>query len=292
MGTAMGTRAAPTFANIFMSKIDKLVLEASDSHSLFFKRFIDDIFMLWTGTEGQFLEFMEKINSLHSTIKFTHSYNLQEKSTTFLDTTVQFINGKLSTDLYRKETDKVQYLLPNSNHPSHIFKNIPFSLALRLVRICSSRENLKKRLEELKVMLLSRKYNKGVINAAIKRALEVDRREALIKVTKKPNDRVICALTFNPKLPSVSHILQKHWKTMSADSKMLKIFPKPPMVAFRQPANLKNMLVRAKLPSKQKEKRIILGMKPCHNPSNTCSYVSTTKEAKSSHTKEVVTLKG
>ena len=141
-------------------------------------------------------------------------------------------------------------------------------------------------------MLLSRKYNKGVINAAIKRALEVDRREALIKVTKKPNDRVICALTFNPKLPSVSHILQKHWKTMSADSKMLKIFPKPPMVAFRQPANLKNMLVRAKLPSKQKEKRIILGMKPCHNPCNTCPYVSTTKEAKSSQTKEVVTLKG
>jgi hypothetical protein len=159
----------------------------------------------------------------------------------------------------------VQYLLPNSNHPSHIFKNIPFSLALRLVRICSSRDKLKKRLEELKVMLLSRKYNKGVINAAIKRALEVDRKEALIKVTKKPNDRVICALTFNPKLPSVSHILQKHWKTMSTDSKMLKIFPKLPMVAFRQPANWKSMLVRANLPSKQKEKRIILRMKPCHN---------------------------
>jgi hypothetical protein len=292
MGTAMGTRVAPTFANIFMAKIDKLVLEASDSFSLFFKRFLDDIFMLWTGTESQFLNFMKKINLIHPTIKFTHSYNLKERSTTFLDTTMQVINGKLSTDLYRKETDKVQYLLPNSNHPSHIFKNIPFSLALRLLRICSSRENLIKRLEELKVMLLSRKYNKGVINAAIKRALEIDRREGLNKVTKKLNDRVICALTFNPKLPSISHILHKHWKTMTTDNKMLKIFPKPPMVAFRQPANLKSMLVRAKLPSKQKEKIIILGMKPCHNPCNTCLYVSTTKVAKSSHTKEIDTIKG
>ena len=144
-------------------KIDKLVLKACDSFSLFFKKFIDDIFMLWTGTENQFLAFMNKTNLVHPTIKFTHSYNLKERLTTFLDTSVQVINGKLVTDLYRKETDKVQYLLPNSNHPSHKFKNIPFSLALQLVRICSSRDKLKKRLEELKAMLLSRKYNKDLI---------------------------------------------------------------------------------------------------------------------------------
>jgi hypothetical protein len=71
------------------------------------------------------------------------------------------------TDLYRKETDKVQYLLPISNHPSHIFKNIQFSLALRLVRICSSRVDLLRRLEELKAMLITRKYKK-MINNAIK----------------------------------------------------------------------------------------------------------------------------
>jgi hypothetical protein len=70
-------------------------------------------------------------------------------------------------DLYRKENDKVQNLLPNSNHPSHIFKNIPSSLALRLVRICSSRADLIKRLDELQAILISRKYNKGVKNTAI-----------------------------------------------------------------------------------------------------------------------------
>ena len=79
---------------------------------------------------------------------------------------------------------------------------------------------------------------------------------------------------------------------MTADNKMLKIFPKPPMVAFRQPANLQSMLCRAKLPSEQKVKRKVLGMKPCHNPCNTCPYVSTTKVAKSSHTKETITLTG
>jgi hypothetical protein len=193
------------------------------------------------------------------------------------------------TSKYRKETDKAQYLLPNSNHPSHIFKNIPFSLALRLVRICSSKENLLKRIEELKLMLLFRKYNKGVIHATIKRALEKDRGEALKKVTKKnPNDRVICTLTFNPKLPSVSNVKHKDWKTMTSDNKMLKTFPKPSMVPFRQHAYLKSMYCKAKLPSKQKEKRTIMGMETCHKPCNTCPYVSTRKVAKTSHTKETI----
>jgi hypothetical protein len=36
MGTAMGTRAAPTFANIFMAKIDSLVLTARVSHPILY----------------------------------------------------------------------------------------------------------------------------------------------------------------------------------------------------------------------------------------------------------------
>jgi hypothetical protein len=66
---------------------------------------------------------------------------------------------------------------------------------------------------------------------------------------------------------------------------MLKTFLKPPMEAFRQPPNLKSMLCRAKLPSKQKQKRILLRMKPCQNPCNTCPYVLTIHKAKSSQTK-------
>ena len=91
------------------------------------------------------------------------------------------------------------------------------------------------------------------------------RKACLNKVTKNKNERTVLSLTYNPKLPSVPQIIKKHWRTLTKDIKMLKTFPKPPMVAFRQPPNLKSMLYRAKLPSKQKQKRILLGMKPCHN---------------------------
>jgi hypothetical protein len=165
---------------------------------------------------------MTKINTLHETIKFTHSYCFKDKSTTFLDMTVKIAKNKILTDLYRKPSDKVQYLLQNSCHPSHIFKSIPYSSALRLVRICSTKDLLNKRLEELKVMLLSRKYNKNIVNEALKKAKTINKSEILKKRQKRQNDRVVLALTFNLKLPSVSNIVKKHWKTMTQDPNMKK----------------------------------------------------------------------
>jgi hypothetical protein len=93
IGTAMGTRVASTYANIFMEKIDNLVKECGVTENknqiLFYKRFIDAILIFWKGTKQEFLEFMAQINTLHSTIKFTHEFNLENKSTTYLDTTIQ-----------------------------------------------------------------------------------------------------------------------------------------------------------------------------------------------------------
>ena len=78
---------------------------------------------------------------------------------------------------------------------------------------------------------------------------------------------------------------------MTLDPKMSKVFPTPPMVAFKQPPNLKNVLCRAKLPTKQKPKRVVSGMKKCNNPCNTCPYVLASNKIQSSQTKEIVNLK-
>ena len=131
--------------------------------------------MIWTGTVLEFEDFLTEINKLHKTIKFTASYDFENRSTSFLNTVITIKNGLITTDLYRKPTDKVQYLLPTSCHPKHIFTNIPYSLALRLVRICSTKEILSQRLEELSKMLLSRCYNKNVIKAAVDKASKLDR---------------------------------------------------------------------------------------------------------------------
>jgi desmoglein 4 len=296
IGTAIGTRAAPTYANIFMEKIDSLVQECGVNenlnHILFYKRFIDDILIFWKGSEEKFLEFMSQINTLHPTIKFTHEFDKKNKSTTYLDTTIQIKEGKIITDLYRKETDRIQYLLPNSCHPAHICKNVPYSLALRLVRICSEKVTLDKRLVELENMLLSRKYNKNVVKNALNKAREIKREDALEKVKKKKNDRVILAVQYHPKLPSISKIIVKHWRTMTRDIEAKDTFPKPPMVAYRQPPNLKSVLCRAKLPKGGNTKRKLVGLKRCYKPCEICPYILNSKEFYSTHTNEKFLLKG
>ena len=57
---------------------------------------------------------------------------------------------KICTDLFRKVTANPTALLLSSAHHGHIIHNIVNSMALRLLRICSSEENFENRLKELK----------------------------------------------------------------------------------------------------------------------------------------------
>ena len=72
----------------------------------------------------------------------------------FLDTACSIEKGKIVLDLYRKESDRNQYLLTSSCHPVGCTKNIPYSLGLRIVRICTNPTTRDTRLEELKTFLI------------------------------------------------------------------------------------------------------------------------------------------
>ena len=135
--------------------------------------------------------------------------------------------------MYRKKTDRNQYLLTSSCHPAHTTQNIPFSLALRIVRICSLPEDREKRFKELKQLLLTRDYKSGVINNAIQKARKISRPEALKKVVKIQNSqRPVFTVSFDPRLPSISKIVNRHWRTMRQDPYLAQVFPQPPLIAY------------------------------------------------------------
>ena len=71
-GTAMGTKMAVAFANIFMAKIEKEILRQSSIKPIFWKRFIDDVISVWDTSRNEIEEFLLQANNLHPTIKFTH----------------------------------------------------------------------------------------------------------------------------------------------------------------------------------------------------------------------------
>ena len=95
---------------------------------------------------------------------------LEMNSLPFLDVLCSIKENKIVTDLYRKETDRNQYLLTSSCHPVECAENIPFSLALRIVRICSEIETREARFLELKQLLQEREYKTRMIKSAIEKA--------------------------------------------------------------------------------------------------------------------------
>ena len=156
-------------------------------------------------------------DNLHPTIKFTSSFSKSEIS--FLDVNVLLINGTLQTDLCVKPTDKQQYLLKSSRHPSHTKKSIPYSMQpLRQRRICLTDDFFNKRLNELTTHLINRGYKHLFIQQEINKV------------------RLI------PALPNINHIISGNLNILNSSQRCKEALPSPPLISYRSCNNL----VRAK----------------------------------------------
>ena len=68
-GTAMGTKLAVAFANIFMSAVETEIINKSKTKPLRWKRYIDDVFSLWDAKGEEIDQFILEANRHHPTIK-------------------------------------------------------------------------------------------------------------------------------------------------------------------------------------------------------------------------------
>ena len=267
-------------------------------HLHLWKRYIDDIFIIWKDSWDSFLEFFNYINDFHRTMKYDEPcYDPSTNSCNFLDLNISVQNGKIITDLYRKPTDKPRALLPSSAHPTHIPSNIVYSMAFRLIRICSEEDSFNKRLIELKDdFLIPRGYKPKLIDGQFKRILGLpgnnylEKRKGALKKKEKnqgDNRRIIVPFQYNPLLPKLSTVLVKHYNTMTFNNPDLKeIFPQPPMGALRQGPNLRKHLCRSQLSKSSRDinyqrnsRKNAAGWKKCSKPCPVCPFTAPPKKA-------------
>ncbi|XP_072422902.1 uncharacterized protein [Chiloscyllium punctatum] len=161
-GTAMGTKFAPQYANIFMHRFEQDFFSMQDLQPTLYTKYIDDIFFLWTHGEESLIKLHSDINKFHPTIKLTMDYS--RLSVSFLDTCVSIKDGHVSTTLYRKPTYNLTMLHFSSFHPKHIKTAIPYGQALRTHQICSDEEECDRHLEVLKDALTRTGYDAQLID--------------------------------------------------------------------------------------------------------------------------------
>ena len=242
LGCAMGTKCAPNYANIFMGDFEeKYIYPFIEHYSSLYLRYIDDIFIIWKGTKGEFEKFIKDLNSKHATIKF--EYEISKKEINFLDTTV-FIstNNVIKTRLYKKKTDIHNYLHRRSAHPEKLKKTIPYGQALRVRRICTENEDLHRNCIEMKEDFIRRGYHEREVVTQIQKAKELPRETALTSKPKQPLSRIPLVLTFNPTLPPIMDVIKKHWNVLQSNPNLREIFNEPPMTAYRRNVSIGDLL--------------------------------------------------
>jgi len=171
-GTAMGTTVAPNFANVYMGRLeDKFVYQTEWANWLIlWVRFIEDIFLTWKGDEDSLTDFLDYLNNVVPPIKFTHE--ISTHSVNFLDTKVlKDEQGCINTDVYQRPTDTHPHRQWTSANSPHLKRSIPYSQALRLRRICSSTDTLKKRIIEYSDFFVACGYERGKVLNEIQRVL-------------------------------------------------------------------------------------------------------------------------
>ena len=111
-GFAIGTKFAPLYSILFVAELEEEILQKAEFKQYLRWRNIDEVFFLWEHGEENLKSFINSINKMHPTIKFTADWS--KASTNFLNVTVSIAEGIIKTDLYVKSH---QYLLSPSFHP-------------------------------------------------------------------------------------------------------------------------------------------------------------------------------
>ena len=96
-------------------------------------------------------------------------------------------------------------------------------------------------------MLLERKYRPKVIDAAFERVKALTREETLKKVVKMQGENTAFVTTFDPRLPHMGSLINKHYKTLTKDSQMREVFGAGMVVAYKRYRNIQELVFRARL---------------------------------------------
>ena len=146
----------------------------------------------------------------------------------FLDTKIcKNEDGILCTTIYRKPSDRRNFLHYKLVHPKALKDSIPYSQALRVKRICSETSEVIKHLKDLKDAFIKRGYQSKILDHHFEKVMSVDRK-ILLENKENPStqENLPLVLTFNKTLPNIKNVIDKHRHILSNNESLQKVLIK------------------------------------------------------------------
>ena len=237
-GIAMGTNCAVSIANLYLAVLlDPLFLKHNYYIKLF-RRYIDDIFLLWRGSLRMLLAFVDTINKSIDGIHLTINYSKEKVE--FLDLDIRIIGNQLVYSVFQKELNKYMYLTPKSCHPKSTLKGFIRGEFIRYKRLSLLPSDLAKIKLLFKIRLLARGYPILLINQALTIPPRSNKTKTVLPVIIRYSLR-----TNLPNLPAFLKRFQYSFCPWIKNSKLT--------IAFSKSQNITGLLSRPKLTPAHKE---------------------------------------
>lgn len=293
-GTAMGKSYAPSLADIYLQEFDFMATTGYEISPLFYHRFLDDTFFIWTGSVQQLKEFQSFINIILPGIRVT--LNWSEEQISFLDATIYKERGTaedvLLTKVHFKPTDTHQLLLPTSSHPRHTTAGILKSQLIRFRRLSSCRSDYDQACNTLFRVLKHRHYSRRKMR---RMKSNIWRQRSILK-SNGPTDSILpIVIPFN----NIGCDLAHQWRAiidengLHSDTKIIS--------AYTVGNNLGNLLVHSRLragtappgPRRKHNTGISDGCYRCNHPRcRACNFILQTTAFSSTHNKRTYQIHG
>ena len=104
----------------------------------------------------------------------------------------------------------------------------------------------------------------------MQKVLTLTQEECLQTKEREPTDRIPLVTTFNPHTTFIAEIAKRNWNFLQSKERLLLIFNKPPLVAYRRPKSLRDRLVRSRFVNETPQNLIPKGCRACERTK--CSW--------------------
>ena len=295
VGLGTGVKLAPPYACLAMGVFEDLVFNSQHAmlHFIsFWKRFIDDIFLLFKGSKEDCENLVKWLNSIMPGI-IQLKCNYSTESLEFLDLRIMLKNGRLETEIYVKPTNLQLFLEYDSNHPTHCKNAIVYGEALRVLERCSEPGSAEPHLERLKEKFIARKYPVDLVEQQFLKARKQDREQLIFNQRRPATDdkKIRLIFTHNRGNPPLHRWIRDSKKFFV--SPRGKEFAKNFQIAFKQPKNLRKMVAGCKPkqggeggPNTPQQN----GSSKCNN-CHACSVVENAKKFQSTNTQRIYPIR-
>ena len=186
-GLAMGSPLSPVAACLYMEWLEFNKYQKIMCQDVLWLRYVDDILVIAPQTMD-LDDKLQKLNSVDPNIQLTIEKE-KEGSIPFLDTELVRMGHSIKFKVYRKPTNREDYVHYFSGHNDRIKRGIVLGFFLRALRVCSP-EYLDGEIQHIIASFTELKYPKGLLLNLKRKAIAI-RNRPKIATTRKEDIRYI-----------------------------------------------------------------------------------------------------